>query len=270
MKELLEVLRVFISFLFLAVSSCYDLKTREVPNLVWLFFAPIGLVMTLLQLYLGYLAGENVSSIIWLLSFAVTSGISLALFYISFFGGADAKGLICLSIALPVYPSLARRYAEWVTPFFPLAVLSNAVLGSSLLVLGIVSLNMLRLVQTGGKMFEGLESEPFWSKVLAFTTGFKVDLDKLRKGCYYIPLEYFSRGKDGKIIRHLKISPRLEDEDLEKDENWNDLTRGLNEKVWATPGLPFLFFITVGFITALLAGDFITWLVTQLTVFRGV
>ncbi len=270
MKELLEFLRVFISFLFLAISSWYDFKTREVPNMVWLFYAPIGLVMTLLQLYLGYLARENMSSIIWLLSFAVTSGISLALFYISFFGGADAKALICLSIALPVYPSLVRRYAEWVTPFFPLAVLSNAVLSSSLLVLGIASLNLLRLVQAGGKMFEGLESEPLWSKILAFAIGFKVDPDKLTKGCYYIPLEYFSRGKDGEIIRHLKISPRLEDEDSEKVENWIDLTRELNGKVWATPGLPFLLFVMVGFVAALLVGDFVTWLVTQLIALRGV
>jgi len=270
MIEWIEVLRVAISFLFLVVSSWYDFKTREVPNRVWVFFAPIGLALTSLQFYLDYLKGGTEFPAMWLLSFALTAGISIALFHIGFFGGADAKALICLSIALPVHPSLARYYIEGITPFFPLATLTNAVLGSSLLVLAIISHNLIQLIQGRGRMFEGLEAEPLWSKILAFAIGFKVDLDKLRKGSHYIPLERFSRDGDGRLTRRLRISPRLEEEPSQNRNQWDDLSRQLNGRIWATPGLPFLVFITAGFVAAFLVGDFVTWLVTQLILVRGI
>jgi preflagellin peptidase FlaK len=264
MKEWLETLRVSLSLLFLMVSSWYDFKTREVPNRVWVFFAPIGLALTFLQFYLSYLAGEVAVPVFWLLSFAVTTGISLVLFYAGLFGGADAKALICLSIALPVYPSSVCSYLNILTPFFPLAVLSNAVIGSSLVVLVIASYNLLKLIQTGKGLFEGLESEPFWSKILAFMTGFKVDFKKLKNKSQYTPLECFSRGKDGEIIRHLRISIRLEDETSQKNVCLDNLPKELKGKIWATPGLPFLIFVTAGFVSALLVGDFVTWLVSQI------
>jgi len=270
MEEWLELLRVAVSFLFLAASSWYDFKTREVPNHMWAFFAPTGLALTSLQYYLNYLSGETGFPVVWLLSISLTAGISAALFYIGFFGGADAKALICLSIALPVHPSLARYQIEGITPFFPLATLTNAVLGSSLLVLAIVSHNLAKLIQGGEKMFEGLEAEPVWSKILAFTIGLKVDLDKLRRGSHYIPLEHFSRDEDGRLARHLRISPRLEEEPFQNSSQWDDLSKQLNGRIWATPGLPFLVFITAGFVAALLVGDFVTWLVTQLILIRGI
>jgi len=123
-----EVLRIFISFSFLLISSWYDYRTREVPNRVWVFFAPAGFALAVLHLSLSNLAGESVDLVLWLLSFAVTSGISLALFYLGLFGGADAKALICLSIALPVYPASIQHGINVLTPLFPLAVLSNGVL----------------------------------------------------------------------------------------------------------------------------------------------
>jgi len=270
MKEWLEILRVFLSFFFLIVSSWYDFKTREVPNRIWIFFAPIGFALTFLQFYLSYLTGENSFLLSWLLSFAVTTGISLVLFYAGFFGGADAKALICLAITLPVYPSTIRHQLSVLTPLFPLAVLSNAVLSASLLVLVIISYNFLKLFQTRGRLFEGLENEPFWSKILAFATGFKVDPDKLKNGTHYIPLECFSRGKDGEIHRHLRISPRLEEEPSPESDCLDNVSKEPDGKVWATLGLPFLIFITVGFAAALLFGDFITWLVVQLITTKGI
>lgn len=260
-----EVLRIFISFSFLLISSWYDYRTREVPNRVWVFFAPAGFALAVLHLSLSNLAGESVDLVLWLLSFAVTSGISLALFYLGLFGGADAKALICLSIALPVYPASIQHGINVLTPLFPLAVLSNGVLVSSSLVLLFTSYNLVKLFQTGGGLFSGLESEPIWSKIVAFTTGFKVDTNKLRNGSHFMPLEHLSKGGDGEIIRHLRVSARLVEETSQKnDDHPSDLLAEVPGRVWATPGLPFLVFVTVGFVAALFFGDFITWFVVQL------
>ena len=259
-----EILRVSMSFFFLLISSWYDFKTREVPNRVWVFFAPIGFAAAILQLYLGSLIGQSVDPFLWLFSFAVTAGLSLALFYLGFFGGADAKALICLSLALPVYPSSIQSHLNVLTPLFPLTVLSNGVLVSASLILVIASYNLVKLFQTEGRLFDGLESEPIWSKIAAFTTGFKVDSHKLRNGSHYIPLEYMSKGEDGEIVRHLRISPRLTEEVPEKNNPLGELPKELPSRIWATPGLPFLVFVTVGFVAALFFGDFVTWFIFQL------
>jgi len=260
----IEILRISVSSSFLLISSWYDLKTREVPNRVWLFFAPVGFALAALQFFLSSLAGEKVDPVLWLFSMGVTVGISLALFYLGLFGGADAKALICLSIALPVHPSPMQRQINVLTPLFPLTVLSNAVLVSSSLVLVITCYNVFKLMQTKGGLFDGLENEPLWSKIVAFTTGFKVDSARLAEGSHYMPLEYLSEEEDGEVVRHLRMSVRLIEETPQDSNHLNYAHRELGGKVWATPGLPFLVFVTAGFVAALVFGDFITWFIVHL------
>ena len=251
----IEILRVLMSLSFLLASSWYDYKYREVSNRMWILFAPIGFTLTFIQYYLEYAAGKALSIFLyWAVSLGFTTGISLLLFYTGFFGGADAKALICLSITIPVYPEFSLTRFNVMLPLFPLAVLVNAVFASSMLVLVILCHNLIRYVQLKEEMFKGLEHEPRWRKIVVFMTGIKVDMEKIRSGAHYLPLEYLVRDKNGGITRHLKVSPQLEEEiprDLEE----------INGQIWATPGLPFLIFVTVGFIIALFFGDFTGWLI---------
>jgi preflagellin peptidase FlaK len=263
MIEWLEASRVLLSLFFLAFSSLYDFKTREVSNKMWIIFGPAGFALLFLQFLTDYsVSGEGVL-IQWLVSIGLTTIIALVLFYVGFFGGADSKALICLSIALPVYPSFTYEYIRILVPFFPIAVLVNSVLGSSLLVVFIIGYNLCRMLLKGERLFEGLEKEPFWSKIVAFATGFRVDSEKMKKGSHYMPLEWFSREEDGKIIRHLKVTPRLED-DPQKEAQLAEFLNELHGKMWVTPGLPFLVFVTAGFIAALLVGDFTSWLILRM------
>ena len=264
MNELLEVSRVLITFFFLGLSSWYDFKTREVPNKVWAAYAPTAVALTLLQFYVDSSVGYGLIPYAWLISIGITTAISLILFYAGFFGGADAKALICLGLALPIYPSIVSGYLAGRVPFFPLAVLGNAVLAASLLVLGIAGYNTIQLIKENGRLFEGLENEPVWSKILAFATGFKVSSQKLKDGSHYMLLEQFSRGENGEAVRRLRLFPALEEESSEEDEErFEELLNEVDGKVWVTPGLPFLIFITLGFVAALFVGDFISWLVLQ-------
>jgi len=262
MNELLEVSRVLITLFFLGLSSWYDFKTREVPNKVWAAYAPTAVALTLLQFYVDSSVDYGLIPYAWLISIGITTAISLILFYAGFFGGADAKALICLGLALPIYPSIVSGYLTGIVPFFPLAVLGNAVLAASLLVLGIAGYNTIQLIKENGRLFEGLENEPVWSKILAFATGFKVSSQKLKDGSHYMLLEQFSRGENGEVVRQLRLFPALEEESSEEDEErFEELLNEVDGKVWVTPGLPFLIFITLGFVAALFVGDFISWLV---------
>jgi len=251
----IEVLRVLVSLSFLFVSSWYDYKFREVPNRIWILFAPIGFTSTLIQHYLEYINGEGSTIFLyWAVSIGVTAGISLLLFYAGFFGGADAKALICLSITIPIYPRFSYTRFKVMLPIFPLAVLINAVFTSSLLVIIILCRNLIGYVRLKEEMFKGLEHEPCWRKILVFMTGIRVDWKNLKSGAHYIPLEYFVKEKDGEVTRHLRVSPQLEEGGLISIE-------GFNGQVWVTPGLPFLIFITIGFTIALFFGDFSSWLI---------
>ena len=264
MIEWLEASRVLLSLFFLVLCSWYDFKTREVTNKMWLIYGPAGLTLLLLQ----FLTNQTFSEvpIQWLASIGLTTIIALALFYTGFFGGADSKALICLSLALPVYPTFVHEYVTVLVPFFPLAVLVNSVLGSSLLVIVITAYNLCRMTVKGEKMFEGLEKEPLWSKIVAFATGFKVDSEKVKGGSHYMLLERFSRAEDGKVTRHLKVTPRLEDDD-QKEAQQDEFLTELHAKIWVTPGLPFLVFVTAGFIAALMVGDFTSWLILRILTF---
>ena len=128
MVEWLEASRVVLSLFFLSLCSWYDYKTREVTNKMWLVYGPAGIALLLLQFFTDRTLSENPVQLV--ASIGITTGIALALFYTGFFGGADSKALICLSLALPVYPAFVHGYIMVLVPFFPLAVLVNSVLGS--------------------------------------------------------------------------------------------------------------------------------------------
>ena len=251
----LDVLRVVASLSFLTASSWYDYRFREVSNRMWMLFAPVGFILTFVQYAFEWAAGKASSMIfiLWIASVAVTAAVSLFLFYAGLFGGADAKALICLSIAIPIYPKFSLSRFTVVIPIFPLATLVNAVFASSSLVLAIICSNIIRYIQLGGDIFKGLEHEPLWKKALVFVSGIKVDLKKLKKNPHYIPLEFLVIGENGEATRHLKVSPQLE------EKNPVDLER-LDGEIWATPGIPFLIFVTIGFVIALFFGDFTVWL----------
>ena len=253
----LEFIRILLSLLFLSVSSWYDYKFREVSDRIWLLFAPTSLILTFTQYYLEFTIKADYSIFFfWLLSLGVTIPLSLLLFHLGFFGGADAKALICLSLAMPAYPRISNAQFNSMLPIFPLAVLVNAVFAASMLTLIITCHNIIEYLHVRGEMFRGFEHEPCWKKMLVFITGVRINPKRL-KDSHYIPLEYAVKGKSGEVTRYLRVSPQIEEE-------CPIYIEALNGQIWATPGLPFLIFMTVGFVIALLLGDFVDWMLILL------
>lgn len=260
MKEVLDSVRVLLCLVFLIYASWSDFKTREVSNWVWMILAPLALILTSLQFFM--FTPELLQG--YVLSFAVTSALSITLFYAGAFGGADAKAFMCLSLALPFYPAdiLPQPYSSVVSPlsqsFFTITVFSNAVLLAALSVLYIMARNLLWKQRTKKNLFEGVEKESKWRKILVLLCGYKVDIAELEKKEYLYPLEDFDENE-----RKLLVVP--------KDEGREEIVGRLQKAkwegrfqngVWATPGLPMLIFVTIGLIVALFYGD-IVWVIVR-------
>jgi len=259
LNELLDGARVLLSLSFLFFASWSDWKKREVSDKVWLVMAPLAFALTTIQ----YSLFSPQLFQFYALSFAVTSAFSVALFYAGAFGGADAKALMCLALALPLYPSyLLWSSIMFMSPLFPITVFSNGVLLAAFTVVYAVVRNLVWKLRTGGKFFEGFENESTWRKALVFLTGYKVKATALEHGHFY-PLEDIDITKIGENEKRLLVLPRDEKAEgvVEKILSATREERLPNE-VWATPGLPLLIFITVGFIVALTFGDLV-WILLR-------
>ncbi|MCS7116690.1 MAG: prepilin peptidase [Nitrososphaerota archaeon] len=227
--------RIVACIIMLTYASYMDLKTREITDKLWFISSAIGIATLLYEylfegipLYRGFLM---------ILSIGITSAVSILLYYAGFYGGADAKALISLSLLLPLYQPLYSLY-----PFAPLITFNNSIFTTLILPIYFLIKNLIRMVR-GEKIFQGFESEPVWKKFLVCLLGYRLDIDERKK--FYFALEESVNGK-----RRFKISLLRADEDY--------LQGG---GVWATPGVPFILYITVGFVIMILVGDLLAILI---------
>jgi len=95
---MLEVALYAVSFVFLGYASWRDLKTREVSNKVWLFYAPVILLFAVVDLW--------VFRPYWIMAYVVSAGVvcvvSLGLWSLRVWGGADAKAMLCVGMGFVV------------------------------------------------------------------------------------------------------------------------------------------------------------------------
>jgi preflagellin peptidase FlaK len=262
MSEILEALRVLTSLTLLIYASWSDYKTREVSNNVWILFAPLAFALTFADLYL-YESSDALFS--YSISFGLTAAFAIILFYTGGFGGADAKALMCLALALPFYPeNLPKPLSGEISPisqsFFSIAVFSNSVLLAAATAVYLFFYNVFWHKKTRRKLFEeGYQNESLGRKILVLITGYKVSTSKLKEKWHLYPLEDTEENPENGFKRKLVLIPKDEDRNAIVER----LTKAveaekIQDTVWATPGLPMLIFITAGLIIALFFGD-IVW-----------
>jgi preflagellin peptidase FlaK len=263
-NQILDGARIFLCVSFLIYASWSDHKTREVSNKVWVILGPSALALTLVQFV--FFSVEPLQLLqLYVLSFAITSVLAVAIFYVGGFGGADAKALMCIALALPGYPGyLLSEPLGFVSPLFPLTVFTNGILLGALSVFYALSRNLLWKVRNRGGVFEGLETGSFGRRFMALVSGYKVKLSKLKTG-HLFPLEDVYVNDEGETKRKLLVFPK----DEEREEIISRIAENVNEEsleggVWATPGLPLLIFITAGLIVALAYGDMVWILLSSI------
>ncbi len=234
--SLIDFVKVILTALVLIKASFHDLREREVPDELWILMIVFGLVLDAVQ----YLV-RPFNIVFALIQFVLIFLLANFMFYVAGFGGADAKALIALSVVFPTYPKIGGLpVLNTGLGVFAFTVLSNSVIVAPLLVLILFVRN---LREDNGRL------------VYRFI-GVRVDADRIPK--FHNLLEYVDdswnvvrvvRGvePDEEMLRRLKEAKR----------------RGILDRVWVTPALPFLVFMTAGFFVAVLFGDVLVWLMLK-------
>ena len=267
LNQILESVRIIICLVFFAYASWSDFKKREVSNKVWALFAPVAFALTFYELYVYDFSQLSFYGI----CFGLTTVFAVVLFYSGGFGGADAKALMCLALMLPFYPTnLLTPVTNEISPislsFFPLSIFNNSVLLAALTAVVMLLYNVVWRLKTGDKLFSGTyKNASAGRKLIVILTGYKASVDRMKQKWHVYPLEDIEENTEKQPERKLLVVPKDEGRDAVVKRLDDAVKAGrIPDNVWATPGLPFLIFITVGLLLALFVGDIIWALISIL------
>lgn len=218
--------------IMLLFTSYLDMKKREVEDKIWLIFGGMGVALQVYEIHI------QETSIVQLgISLILATVIGMGLFILGFYGGADGKALIVLGLLVPFFVPRIGIYS-----IAPLIVLTNGILLSILLPIGILIFNISRLIRKQ-PIFEGF-SEPWYRKALACFLGFK---QSTRPHEFQFSMERPTEEPEAQK----KFQFSMVQEDFE--------TKG---NTWVTPGIPLLVFFTAGYFVMLVYGDLVIALVS--------
>lgn len=227
----------------LLFTSYLDLKSREVPDKVWLIFGGIGVGLQAYEVAIG-------ETILIQLVIGVGLGalVGMGLFFFGFYGGADGKALLVLGLLIPHFVPKVGIYS-----ITPLMILTNGVLVSVLLPLALLLYNSYMLL-SGKSIFEGF-NEPLHRKILAAILGYRQN-GKPRE--FQFSMEKDITSESGTVVSR-KFDFSLMRDDFETKSG-----------TWVTPGIPLLVFFTAGFFLLLAYGDLVIGLIQFVTRLLGV
>jgi len=235
----------------LLYASLLDLKERRVPFKTWYPMLVVGIPMAL-WVYTILLSGDLRVA----LGYIFLVGMLCVMFYISsaylhLFGGADAWAFIFITALVPLFP-FEPLWGYPAIAFFPLSVLINAVVLNIATPVGIFIYNVVK----GNR-----------APVFNMFVGFPVEGKKITDSYGFI-MEEFMETEDGvkrsyisfiaSVKRMISGKRRMYTQDLKKypDEYKKELEiYARSGKIWISFGVPFIIPITLGFMSALFAGD---------------
>jgi preflagellin peptidase FlaK len=242
------IIQVLVSFSFLIIASILDIKDREIPNILWKIFIPISVVIVISNLYLN---PNNL--LLTLISIVTTTTISLIIFYLGLYGGADVKALITLSISHPI--SLNTLYifpllpiislnTLYIFPLLPISALNNSLFIMTLFFPTAIIRNLYWKIKNRKSLFEGLENEPFLKKVGALLFCIKKSKSEIKP--YHIIAE---RSEESKRKKTLHIFQKIPESNTNVDD--------ISDDIFILFSLPMLPFLTLGYLITIMTGDLI-------------
>ncbi len=234
----------FLSFcvggVLLLVAAFMDAREREISDAVWIAMLLAALV---------FLA-VDFNPLMLFTSLTVASVLALALYKLNF-GGADIKAIFAIALLFPRYPKFACFPLAGIPPLeiFVLSVVTNA------LILGISAPLTLFVANALRGNFSPL-----------MFLGIKVPADSLRNRKFFrlmhAPPAPTAPNAQSAKCKYVWGGLEPSEEYLRQIED--AAKRGIVKEVWITPELPFVVFLTAGFFTASLLGDFIFMLLSAL------
>jgi len=234
----LDIIRIAIISAGMIYASYRDWVAREVEDNVWIICGTLGGVLTAVDL----LTRWNLNLITFsAFSIILASGLAFAFYYFGLYGGADAKAIAVISVSLPLYYSPRSLH-----PFTGLASLSNGLLLSLILLLGMFLWNVSALIR-GERIFEDFEHEGILRKIAAMFLGTRVKDARKKKFWFLLEEE-----KEGKRVFNFEMFGL-------------ELKEAVRDDCWMTPGIPLLVFITAGFLVYIGFGDFLYLIIKVLS-----
>lgn len=214
-------LRIMFALVMLAIASTFDIWKREINDILWIIFAGITVVLIVFSPDLFMTLKITGISLI-------VAPLALVLWRIGLFGGADALGLMVLAALAPEM-SLT---GSLITPF---TTLTNA----AILSIAPIFVNIVRniaAILNHENIFEGFE-ETKLKKTLAMFFGYRSKNPK-----YSFSIEKIE-GNSKKLDFSLKHA---------ENEQFSNVSN-----TWVTPAIPYMIYITSGFVIQILFGDII-------------
>lgn len=215
------MVRIIAALTMLGLASLIDLKKREINDKLWIGFSCVAvlLLFTSPNFWID-LKSVGLSMIV--------APIALVLWRFGIFGGADALCLIVLAGLAP----MSSLTPSQISPFTTLENASILTVIPLFINLGRNVVSMIR----GNDIFYGIE-ESNLKKTFALFVGYRTKNPK-----HSFCIEQIIDGK-----RHLDFSPKHAEK--------TSFCYGTD--VWVTPGLPYVLYITGGFIIQVMYGDLI-------------
>jgi len=215
----LNLLRIVLAIGMLGYASYTDVTKREISDFVWVIFGALAAVLLIFE--------PNLSEALMNIGISlIVAPVVLIIWRIGFFGGADAFAIIVLAVLVPQI----TLSDGMITPF---TILTNAVLISIIPLFLNFFRNLIEIIKKND-IFEGF-NEPAKKRIIAMFLGYRAKNPK-----YGFSIEK-KAGKNKKLNLVLHNAEYAE--------------FCTTSNTWITPGVPYMLFITAGFIVQLLYGD---------------
>jgi len=227
-------IQVSYTLLMLIITSIFDIKSREVPEKLWIPFAPLA-VFTYLELH-------YVNLLLFVYSVVVSVALLMVMTYVGLMGGADVVLILLLGLGNPVvmpifFPRLSLLGGEAIT----------VVLYTSLIITLVGLYNTIRNWKytkdvTGANRF-----------LLAFS-GKRMTVSQFLNSRFYFPLTEID--ESGRM--RLRTTFRTDEDDAYWRKKYAELLeRGVvNEstEIWVTWGVPVIPFFLIAYVISLVVG----------------
>lgn len=218
----------------LIITSIFDIKYREIPEKLWIPFAPLA-VFTYLELH-------YVNLILFVYSVVVSVALLTVMTYVGLMGGADVILILLLGLGNPVvmpifFPRFSLLGGEAIT----------VVLYTSLIITLVGLYNMLRNWKyakdvTGANRF-----------LLAFS-GKRMTVSQFLNSRFYFPLTEID--ESGRM--RVRTTFRADEDDAYWRKKYAELLeRGVvkeSTEIWVTWGVPVIPFFLIAYVISLVVG----------------
>ena len=235
----------FLSIIFCSIIllyACYsDIKTRTVSNKLWLLSIAVSMPLIIYNIFLF-----DMSYLIALvISISLTTILAYLFFRLGSFGGADAKSLICIAILIPT-----NHINSVFNPFpFAITTLINASIISLITLLLMFFYNLWNL-----------EFNEFIKNLKMVFIGYKIHINTLTIKKHVWLLHSYNED-----ITNKKVIPKgveLNNKIIEQLKEY--AIQSKLDKVWVTPKLPYMLFITSGFFISLFYGNLVIYIINYI------